>query len=310
MAWFVLKEWSMFSSERASARHPRTPKPDKNQLMNQLPTLVIAATGKTGRRVAARLETLGHPARRASRSAATSFDWNDRATWAPALRGVGAVYVVYSPDLAVPEAPEAIEAFVELAKAHDVRRIVLLSGRGEAEAQRCERIVQGSGIPTTVVRASWFAQNFDEGAFRDAVLAGEVALPAGDVLEPFVDIDDIAEVAVAALTEDGHAGEVYEVTGPRLLTFADAVAVIADATGREIRYTTIPREAFQGGLQHAGLPAQQIDLLDYLFTTVLDGRNAHTSDGIERALGRPARDFADYARAAASRGAWDLPVRS
>ena len=192
----------------------------------------------------------------------------------------------------------------------DVRRIVLLSGRGEAEAQRCERIVQSSGVPTTVVRASWFAQNFDEGAFRDAVLAGEVALPAGDVLEPFVDIDDIAEVAVAALTEDGHAGEVYEVTGPRLLTFADAVAVIADATGREIRYTTIPREAFQEGLQHAGLPAQQIDLLDYLFTTVLDGRNAHTSDGIERALGRPARDFADYARAAASRGAWDLPVRS
>ena len=278
--------------------------------MNQLPTLVIAATGKTGRRVAARLETLGHLVRRASRSAGTPFDWNDRGTWAAALAGVGAVYVVYSPDLAVPEAPEAIEAFVELAKVHDVRRIVLLSGRGEEEAQRCERIVQESGIPTTVVRASWFAQNFDEGAFRDAVLAGEVALPAGDVLEPFVDIDDIAEVAVAALTEDGHAGEIYEVTGPRLLTFADAVAVIADATGREIRYATIPREAFQQGLQQAGLPEQQIELLDYLFTTVLDGRNAHMVDGVERALGRPARDFADYARAAASRGAWELPVRA
>lgn len=276
------------------------------------PVLVIGATGKTGRRVADRLEAEGHPVRRGSRSGASpseAFDWDDRATWSAALAGVRAAYVVYSPDLAVPAAPDAIGALTELAKTLGVRRLVLLSGRGEEEAQRCERIVQGSGLEWTIVRASWFAQNFDEGAFRDLVLAGEVALPADDVREPFIDIDDIAEVAARALIEDGHVGEVYEVTGPRLMTFADAVAEIAAASGHDVRYATIPRDAFQAGLARAGLPSDAIELLDYLFTTVLDGRNAHTSDGVLRALGRPARDFREYARAAAARGAWD-PVAS
>ena len=273
-------------------------------MKNLLPTLVIAATGKTGRRVAERLETQNLPVRRASRSGATHFDWDDRSTWGPALEGVRAAYVVYSPDLAVPAAPDAIAAFTEVAREKGVSRLVLLSGRGEDEAQRCERLVQGSGLEWTIVRASWFAQNFDEGAFKELVLAGEIALPAGDVLEPFIDIDDIADVAVAALTEDGHAGEVYEVTGPRLMTFADAVQEIAEATGRDISYVTIPGDAFNAGLAQAGMPPEQIDLLDYLFTTVLDGRNAHVTDGVQRALGRPARDFRDYARAAAASGAW------
>ena len=278
-------------------------------MQNTLPTLVIAATGKTGRRVADRLEVAGRPVRRASRSGAspaTTFDWDDRSTWAAALEGVGAAYVVYSPDLAVPAAPDAITAFTRLAREKGVRRLVLLSGRGEEEAQRCERIVQDSGLEWTVVRASWFAQNFSEGAFHELVLAGEVTLPAGDVLEPFIDIDDIADVVVAALTEEGHSGEVYEVTGPRLMTFADAVRDIAEASGRDVRYVTIPGDAFRAGLHEAGLPAGQIELLDYLFTTVLDGRNAQLSDGVERALGRPARDFRDYAEAAAARGVWNV----
>ena len=269
-----------------------------------LPTLVIAATGKTGRRVADRLEAQGRPIRRASRSSATVFDWDDRSTWDSALEGVGAAYIVYSPDLAVPAAPAAITALTELARQKGVRRLVLLSGRGEEEAQRCERIVQGAGLEWTIVRASWFAQNFDEGEFRELVLSGEVTLPAGDVREPFIDIDDIADVVVKALTEDGHAGEVYEVTGPRLMTFSDAVAEIAEAMGRDLSFVTIPGDAFKAGLEQAGMPAEQIELLDYLFTTVLDGRNAQVTDGIQRALGRPARDFGDYARAAAASGAW------
>lgn len=273
-----------------------------------LPILVIAATGKTGRRVADRLEALGRPVRRGSRSSGTPFDWDEPATWGPALDGVEAAYVVYSPDLAVPAAPAAITAFTETAKAQGVKRLVLLSGRGEEEAQRCERIVAASGMAWTVVRASWFNQNFDEGAFRDLVLTGNVTLPAGDVLEPFLDIDDLADVAVAALTEDGHDCEIYEVTGPRLMTFADAVADIAEATGQGIDYVTIPMEAFKEGLTHAGLGAEQIGLLEYLFTTVLDGRNASVTDGVQRALGRPARDFRDYARAAAAAGAWNAPV--
>lgn len=276
----------------------------------RLPILVVTATGKTGRRVADRLESQGHSVRRASRSSATRFDWDDRSTWGPALEGVRAAYVVYTPDLAVAAAPDAIRAFTELAVEKGVRRLVLLSGRGEEEAQRCERIVQRivqqAGLEWTIVRASWFAQNFDEGEFYEPVLSGEVALPAGDVLEPFIDVDDIADVVVAALTEDRHAGEVYEVTGPRLMSFAGAVKEIANATSRDVHFVTIPRQVFNEGLAQAGVPPTQIELLDYLFTTLLDGRNAHVTDGVERALGRPARDFREYARAAAKRGAWNL----
>ena len=269
--------------------------------------LVLTASGKTGRRVADRLEASGVPIRRGSRSAEIPFDWNDPATWEPALDGVRAAYVVYTPDLAVPAAPPAIRDFTRLAARTGVRKLVLLSGRGEEEAQRCEQIVQDSGLDWTIVRASWFNQNFSEGAFLDLVVGGEVALPAGGVPEPFIDADDIADVAVAALTQDGHAGQVYEVTGPRLLTFAEAVSEIAEAAGRPIRYVQIPHESFVEGLTQARVPADLIALLTYLFTTVLDGRNAYLTDGVQRALGRPPRDFRDYARDVATTGLWNGP---
>jgi uncharacterized protein YbjT (DUF2867 family) len=182
-----------------------------------------------------------------------------------------------------------------------------LSGRGEAEAQACERIIQRPDIEWTVVRCSWFSQNFSEGEFLDMVLAGEVTLPAGEVGEPFVDADDIADVAVAALIEDGHAGQVYELTGPRLLTFAEAVNEISRATGRSIRYVQIPHQAFVAGIAEAGLPEDIAWLLDYLFATVLDGRNAALGDGVQRALGRAPRDFADFCTAAAASGVWNPP---
>lgn len=279
----------------------------KQQANREALTLVLTASGKTGRRVADRLEAKGAPIRRGSRSGEIPFDWNDPRTWEPALAGVQAAYVVYTPDLAVPAAPPAIRDFTELAVRSGVRKLVLLSGRGEEEAQRCERIVQDSGVDWTIVRASWFSQNFSEGAFLDLVVGGEVALPAGSVAEPFVDADDIADVAVAALSEDGHAGQVYEVTGPRVLTFSEAVAEIAEAAGRPIRYVRIPMEAFVKGLAQAGLPEDYIELLKYLFTTVLDGRNEHLTDGIQRALGRAPRDFREYARDVVATGAWDAP---
>ena len=185
--------------------------------------------------------------------------------------------------------------------------MVLLSGRGEEEAQDCELIIQRPDIEWTVVRCSWFSQNFSEGEFLSMVLAGEVALPAGDVREPFVDVDDIADFAVAALTEDGHAGQVYELTGPRLLTFAEAVEEISRAAGRAIQFTQIPREAFAAGIAEAGLPEDIAWLLDYLFATVLDGRNASLGDGLQKALGREPRDFADYCRVTAASGVWNVP---
>ncbi|MET9492835.1 NAD(P)H-binding protein [Nocardia sp. NPDC006630] len=272
--------------------------------------LVLGATGKTGSRVAARLTALGVPVRSGSRTAAIPFDWTDRATWGPALAGIDAVYLSYQPDLAVPGADADIKAFSALAAEAGVRRLVLLSGRGEPEALECEAIVRDSGPEWTVVRCAFFAQNFSEGAFADYILAGEVALPSGDVPEPFVDAEDIADVAVAALTGDGHTGQVYELTGPRALTFAEAAAEIGRAIGREIAFVPLSRTDFIAALTSYGVPADEVSLLDYLFGTVLDGRNSQLSDGVFRALGRPARDFAEYARDVASSGVWSVTAQA
>jgi uncharacterized protein YbjT (DUF2867 family) len=266
--------------------------------------LVLGGTGKTGRRVATGLRALGVPVRVGSRGATPPFDWNDEAAWDACLQGVEAAYITYAPDLAMPGATDAIRAFVERARRHGVRRLVLLSGRGEPEAQACERIVQESGLDWTVIRASWFFQNFSEGAFTEMVLAGRITLPAGDTPEPFVDVDDIADIAIAALSEPGHAGEVYEVTGPRLMTFADVAADLSEATGRTIEFEQVPHDAFIDAARASGAPRDVVWMLDYLFSTVLDGRNAHRTDGVQRALGREPRDLAHYARDVVSAGGW------
>jgi uncharacterized protein YbjT (DUF2867 family) len=269
-----------------------------------IPTLVTGGTGKTGRRVAAGLAARGLPVRIGSRSGEVPFDWDDPTTWRAALRGTRAAYLAYVPDLAVEGSTAVIRSLSAIALEEGVQRLVLLSGRGEPAAQRSEEVVLGSGVPATVLRASWFAQNFSEGYLVDGVLDGVVALPADAVREPFVDIDDITELAVAALVEDGHAGQVYEVTGPELLTFGEAVAEIAAATGREIAYQPLPMSVWTAEMGRHGVPAEVVDLLRFLFTEVLDGRNESVADGIPRGLGRPARSFREFARRAAAAGAW------
>jgi uncharacterized protein YbjT (DUF2867 family) len=268
------------------------------------PVLVTGGTGKTGRRVAARLEALGTPARIGSRSADVPFDWDDDATWGPALRGVGAVFIAYAPDLAFPGAAETVDAFSRRAVGAGAQRLVLLSGRGEEGAERAERFVQEAGAAWTVVRCAVFAQNFDEGLLVDAVRAGELALPAGDVREPIVDADDIADVVVAALTDDAHAGRLYELTGPRLLSFQEAMDEIGRAVGRSLRYRPVSAGEFADQLRAAGLPDAEADGLAWLFTEIFDGRNGSVGDGVQRALGREPRDFADYVRRTAATGAW------
>jgi uncharacterized protein YbjT (DUF2867 family) len=284
-----------------------TPASDpKTGCMTNEPILVLGATGKTGRRVVERLQARGVEVRAGSRSSQPPFHWEDASTWAPALEGVSAVYVSYFPDLAVPGAPEAVGALAEQAQRSGVQRVVLLSGRGEEEAQRSERVVAAAGIDWTVVRCSWFNQNFSEGYMLDPILGGELALPAGDVPEPFVDAQDIADVAVAALTGDGHTGEIYELTGPRLLTFAEAVAEIGRATGRELRYVQVSMDEYAAAAAEQDIPDDVAWLIRYLFSEVLDGRNANLADGVQRALGREPRDFADFAREAAAAAVWDV----
>jgi len=274
--------------------------------MQQSPILVIGSTGKTGRRIVQRLSERGHAVREGARQSEPPFDWEKPSTWPEALRGVEAAYISFFPDLAVPSAPAAIEELTSCAIKAGVKRLVLLSGRGEVNAQRCENIVRDCGVSFTLIRASWFAQNFNEGHLLEPVLGGVVALPAGDVREPFVDADDIADVAAAALTDDRHAGRLYELTGPRLLSFADAAAEISKAAGRDIQYAAISLEQFRTALTEDTGP-EFANLLTDLCEEVLDGRNASLGDGVQKALGRAPRDFADFCRAAAASGVWHLP---
>jgi uncharacterized protein YbjT (DUF2867 family) len=181
---------------------------------------------------------------------------------------------------------------------------VLLSGRGEVEAEQAEQALQATGVDWTILRASWFFQNFSEGFFVDAIAAGEIALPSGPAAEPFVDVDDIAEIAFAALTQSVHSRKLYEITGPRAFTFAEAIGEIAQATGRDIRFIAAPPTEFRAQLVASGVPAAEADLVIYLFATVLDGRNTPLADGVQRALGRPPRDFSDYVRRTAATGVW------
>ena len=272
--------------------------------MQTQPILVVGATGKTGSRVVARLEDKGIAVRRGSRGADIPFDWEAPETWAPALSGVRKAYVTYFPDLAFPGAVEKLEAFTKVAKETGLQQIVLLSGRGEHFASMGEEVVRNSGLGFTIVRAAWFAQNFSEGYLRDPILSGVLPMPGGDIAEPIIDIDDIANVVVAALTGEGHLAERYEVTGPRLMTFAEMAEVLSTTLGRHIQHVPISFEDF-----HANVAASGDDFVADVFTKIaretLDGRNAYVADGVERALGRKPSDFADFAKAVASRGVWN-----
>ena len=268
--------------------------------------LVIGGTGKTGRKVVEQLKTLNYPVRIGSRSASIPFDWNDETTWAKALEGIEKMYITYQPDLAVPGALDSIEALIKLAKRSGVKKAVLLSGKGEREAELCEQVVIHSGMDYTIVRASWFMQNFSESFFLDPIIAGHVALPKAEAKVPYVNTDDIAAVVVAALTNEKHNGQLYELTGPRVLTFEEVVQEIAKEADREIQFTPISMDAYVNMLKQANVPDDYIWLINYLFTEVLDakGNNMITGD-IEKVLGRKPKDFSQYAKETASTGVWN-----
>ncbi len=273
--------------------------------------LVLGGTGKTGRRVVEQLQQRGYHVRIGSRGANPKFDWEDTSTWSAALEGIDSVYITYQPDLAVPGAKEAIEGLTKEAKKKGIQKLVLLSGKGEREAELCEEIVMNSGIDYTIVRASWFSQNFSESFFLDPILHGLVALPLADTNVPYVDADDIAEVAVEALTNQAHNGEIYELTGSQFFTFRQVIEEIAKATGREIVFTEVSVEEYTQMLKEHGVPEGYVWLISYLFTEVLDNEaNQVMTYDIEKVLGRKPRLFLDFVKETAKTGVWSQQVLS
>lgn len=268
--------------------------------------LVIGGNGKTGRRVAQLLETQNNvEVRIGSRVAAIPFDWEKPETWPLVLKDIDSVYITFYPDLAIPSAPETIQKFTLLATKLGVEKMVLLSGRGEKEAQACEEIVKATAQKWTIVRASWFNQNFSESFFLEPILAGFVALPRADVLEPFIDADDIAEVVTESLLNEKHNGQTYELTGPELLTFKKAIAEIAKITEKEIVFQSLELDEYLNMLREYHVPEDQIWLINYLFAEVLDGRNSSITNDIEKVLGRKAADFSAYVQKTAKSGIWN-----
>jgi uncharacterized protein YbjT (DUF2867 family) len=274
--------------------------------MANKPILIIGKHGKTGHRVNQRLMAMGLKTRAVSRSADLPFDWEDRKTWSAALNGVASAYVTYQPDLAIPQAAADIKAFITLAKQTGLEHIVLLSGRGEIGAQKAEEIVQSSGLNWNIVRASWFFQNFSESFMLDGILSGELVLPAGDTLEPFVDAEDIVEVVTATLTKQQHRNRVYELTGPRAMSFSDCMNEVSKVLERPVKYTQVPVDAYINALKEQGIPKQIQWLLRELFTEVLDGRNSQVQNGIKEVLGRTATDFSVYAKRTVDSGCWSV----
>ncbi|WP_104168228.1 NmrA family NAD(P)-binding protein [Arthrobacter sp. SX1312] len=265
-------------------------------------TLLLGGAGRTGARINDRLTALGEPTRLASRH--TGFDWDRPDTWPQALSGATSAYVCFAPDLAFPGVPEKMAALGRLAAAEGLERLVLLSGRGEEGARASETALRGAGVPTTVLRCSWFQQNFSENFLSGPVRRGRLRLPAPDVPEAFVDLDDVADAAVQVLTRAVPDDATYELSGPELLTFAQVAQVLADASGRSVTFEAVDVASFVTDLADDGIPAEEAEFLAHLFTDILDGRNASLGAGVEQILGRPAASFGSYAAATAASGAW------
>jgi uncharacterized protein YbjT (DUF2867 family) len=267
--------------------------------------LVLGANGKTGKRIVERLQKMNLSIRLGSRNATPAFDWEDTSTWDAALKNVQKVYISFQPDIAVPGSQETIRQFVQKTIEHGIVKLVLISGRGEKEAELCETIVMNAGIDWTIVRASFFMQNFSESFFMEGILAGHVVMPVINAFEPFVDADDIADVVTAALTSNNHANKLYEVTGPRLMTFEQAVSEIAITLKRPIKFETVSMEEYVSILRSYEVPENYIWLIHYLFTNVLDGRNESLTNGIEEALRRRPTDFSHYVKHTVESAVWN-----
>lgn len=258
--------------------------------------------------MAQRLDAAGHRTRVLSRSTAPRFDWTDPSTLPIALDGADAAYLAYHPDVSFPGAAAAVRRVAETAADRGVQRLVLLSGRGEPDAEPAERalrtVATEAGPSWTVVRCAWFMQNFSEHFLLDGVMAGTIALPAGAVREPFVDLEDVADVVVRALTEPGHGGLTYDLTGPELLDFSEAARCLEDAVGRPVHYVDVAPEAYAESARAAGVPEEEVGPLTDLFSRVLDGHNAVLTPDLSAVLGRRGGTFADFARRTAASGVW------
>ncbi|TDW19151.1 NAD(P)H-binding protein [Kribbella kalugense] len=265
--------------------------------------LVLGGTGTTGRRIAARLRSADHAAGDDSHSVRTAsrtgsdvrLDLDDPSTWAPALDGITAAYLM-EPTI---RPGDRLARFAEAALETGVRRLVLLSAALASNPDHplhgVEQTVRNSQAEWTILHPNWFAQNFSEGPWRAAVLSGVLALPAGDGRTPFIDADDIADVATAALTTADHQGRTYELTGPEAITFTEATNHITEATNHRVEYVAMAPADYIEQQVAQGVPRAGAELLTNILASIANGYGGQPTTDVEQALGRPARTFKTFA---------------
>jgi uncharacterized protein YbjT (DUF2867 family) len=264
--------------------------------------LILGGTGKTGRRIAARLRAADIPVRTAARTGANvHFDWDEPSTHDAALDGVGATYLV-PPALRTDHA-EQVAGFVDRAEAAGVRHVTFLSARGvelappEVSLRAIELdVASRTRLTHTILRPGWFMQNFSEDFLRPAIRDhGVIPAPTGDGAVAFVHADDIAEVAAATLRDgQSHAGAGYTLTGPEALTFAEVAARISAVAGRRIAHLDVPAAEWISQTVAAGVPEAYAQMLGNIMGGVREGSEAATTDAVLRVTGHAPRTFESY----------------
>lgn len=267
--------------------------------------LVTAPNSKTGRRVVELLQSSSCLVRIASRNTRIKFDWDDMTTWETVVTGVDCAYIIIPPNLAFKDMPERLKIFMMFCEEKKVSRIVLLSGRGEAEANRCEEIVLASKIPSTIVKASWFSQNFSEGFFLDSIVGGEIFIPVDGVSEPFIDVNDIAEVVYLSLLDTSPENHIYELTGSELLTFEDIASIFSQTLDFDVKATYVPLEPYLSTLRKLAFSDDEVVLTRYLFEELLDGRNSYLTKDVKTLLGREPTSFQRYVESTKNSDVWN-----
>lgn len=275
-------------------------------------TLVLGGTGRTGSLVARTLIERGLKARTASRREAdVLFDWDDPATYAPALQGVDRVYLV-TPVLRVTYAG-AVSDFLDLAAGAGVRHVTYLSTYGadqappEVDIRAVELDLARRGAFTySLLRPAWVMQNFSDQHLP--VIDGAITVPTRGGVEALVDAADIAAVAVETLADpDAHAGAQYAPTGPQALTVSQVADIIADVSGGPVTHNDIDADAWISGAIAVGIvPADYAVMLSWLTATISSGNGSRPNHDVEKVTGRPPATFQDFARRNAH--AWALQV--
>ncbi len=274
--------------------------------------LVAGATGTNGRALVSLLATAGHPVKalvrdRNSASAQALVQPNvqlcegnlaDSSSLDTAFSGVNRAFIATA---ILPNTVELFTNFFEAAKrttgAHIVKFSALGAGYAKTVVQQqhtdSDEVLIASGLPYTILRPNSFYQNMLWNA-ESIKGTGQFYLPLADAKQSLVDVRDLAMVASQALTEEGHIGQIYELTGPEGISYHDVAQQLSMVIGTEVTYVSVPPEAALQSMVESGMPEWNATVLAELYGEFATGNYADTNNNIEEITGKPATLFSAW----------------